>query len=55
VFPVKHGHHPHINSKAVPVTGRGGPWVCEVSRLPHCLEIQLTDCGEVVSLTLQPA
>jgi hypothetical protein len=38
-------------SKAVPVTGRGGPYGCETSRLPHFLDNQLTDGGEVVSLT----
>jgi hypothetical protein len=27
VFPVRYEHHIHIKSKAVPVTGRGGPWV----------------------------
>jgi hypothetical protein len=25
-------------SKAVPVTGRGGPWGCEMLRMPHCLD-----------------
>jgi hypothetical protein len=31
------------------VTGRGGPQGCETSRLPHFLDNQLTDGGEVVS------
>jgi hypothetical protein len=37
------------NSKAIPVTGRGGPEVCEMSRLPHCLDNRLIDGGEFVS------
>jgi hypothetical protein len=37
--------------KAVPVTGREGPYGCETSRLPHFLANRLTDGGEVVSLT----
>jgi hypothetical protein len=32
--------------KAIYVTGRGGPYGCETSRLPHCLDIRLTDGGE---------
>jgi hypothetical protein len=41
--------------KAIPVTGRGGPYGCETSRLPHFLDNRLTDGGEVVSLTRLPA
>jgi hypothetical protein len=37
----------------MPVTGHGGPWVRETSRLTHFLHSQLTDGGEVVSLTRQ--
>jgi hypothetical protein len=37
--------------KAILVTGRGGPWGCETSRIPHSLDNLLTDGGEVVSLT----
>jgi hypothetical protein len=40
--------------KAIPVTGRGGPYVCETSRFPHFLVNRLTDGGEVVSLTSRP-
>jgi hypothetical protein len=39
----------------IPVTGRGGPYGCETSRLPHFLNNRLTDGGEGVSLTRQPA
>jgi hypothetical protein len=39
--------------KTVPITGREGPWGCEMSRLPHFLDNRLTDGGEVVSLTRQ--
>jgi hypothetical protein len=42
-----------IKGKAVPVTGRSGPWVYETLRLPHFLENRLTDGGEIVSLTRQ--
>jgi hypothetical protein len=41
-------------SKAFPVTGRGGPQRCEISRLPHFLDNSLTDGGEAVSLTRRP-
>jgi hypothetical protein len=34
-------------SKAIPVTGRGGPLGCETSRLPHFLDNLLTHGGEV--------
>jgi hypothetical protein len=41
----------HTYGKAIPVTGRGGSLGCETSRLPHFPDNQLTDGGEVVSLT----
>jgi hypothetical protein len=41
-------------SKALPVTGRGDIWGCEMLRIPQCLESRLTDCGEVFSLTHRP-
>jgi hypothetical protein len=41
--------------KAIPVTGCGGPYGCETLRLPHFLDNQLTDGGEVVSLMHRPA
>jgi hypothetical protein len=40
--------------KAVPITGRGGPYGSETSRLPHFLESRLTDGGEIVSPTRRP-
>jgi hypothetical protein len=39
--------------KAIPVTGREGPYGCETLRLPHFLN-RLTDGGKVVSLTRRP-
>jgi hypothetical protein len=43
-----------LKSKAIPVTGRGGPQGCETLRLPHFLDNRLTDGGEVVSLKRRP-
>jgi hypothetical protein len=40
--------------KALPVTGRGGPYNCERSRLPDFLDSRFTDGGEVLSLTRRP-
>jgi hypothetical protein len=40
--------------KAIPVTGSSGSQDCETSRLPHFLDNQLTDGGEVVSLKHWP-
>jgi hypothetical protein len=38
--------------KIIPVTGRGGPYACETSMLPHFVGNRwFTDGGEVVSLT----
>jgi hypothetical protein len=36
--------------KAIPASGRGGPYGSETSRLPHFLDNRLTDGGEVISL-----
>jgi hypothetical protein len=41
--------------KPIPVPGRGGPYGCERSRLPHFLDNQLREGGEAVSLTRRPA
>jgi hypothetical protein len=40
--------------KLFPVTGLGGLQGCEVLRIPHCLDNQLTDGGKVVSPTHPP-
>jgi hypothetical protein len=37
--------------KGIPLTGREGPYGCQTSRLPHFLDNQFTDGGEVVSVT----
>jgi hypothetical protein len=37
-----------------PITGHGGLQGCEASKLTHFLDTQLTDGGEVVSLTHHP-
>jgi hypothetical protein len=39
--------------KSIPVRGRGGPYGCETSRLPHFLDNRLAD-GVVVSPTRRP-
>jgi hypothetical protein len=41
--------------KAIPVTGRGGPYDFEALRLPHFLGNPVTDGGKVVSLTRRPS
>jgi hypothetical protein len=37
----------HSKGKAIPVTGRGGAWGCETSRLPHFLDTRLTGGREL--------
>jgi hypothetical protein len=46
--------HKGVKDTAIPVTGTGGQFGCETSRLPHFLDNRLTDGGEVVSLTRRP-
>jgi hypothetical protein len=41
-------------SKVIPLTGLGGLQVCEMLRIPHCLDNWLTDGGKVVSPTQPP-
>jgi hypothetical protein len=55
----KHNNNNNNNNnnnkgKAIPVTGRGDPWGCEMLRFPYLLDSRLTDGREVVSLTHQP-
>jgi hypothetical protein len=45
---------PGIESKVIPVTGRGGPQDGETSRLPHFTDNRLRDGGEAVSLRRRP-
>jgi hypothetical protein len=40
---------------ANPITGCGGPWGSEMSRLPYFVENRLTDSGEIVNLTHLPS
>jgi hypothetical protein len=44
-----------VESKAVPVAGRGDLRDCEISSIPHCVDSRHTDGGEVVSLMLRPS
>jgi hypothetical protein len=37
-----------VKSKAISVTGRGGPQGCKMLRIPQCLDNRLTDGGKVV-------
>jgi hypothetical protein len=43
-----------VKMKSTPVTGCGGAQGCEMLRLQYFLDNQLTDGGEVVSLTCWP-
>jgi hypothetical protein len=38
------------NNNNIPVTEYGGPYGCEMSRLPHFLDNRLTDGGEAVGV-----
>jgi hypothetical protein len=40
--------------KAIPVTGRGDRYGCDMSRLPYFLDSRLTDGDEVANLTRWP-
>jgi hypothetical protein len=40
-------------SKAMPVNGREVPYGCEMLRIPHFLDNQLADGGEVVNFKRQ--
>jgi hypothetical protein len=41
-------------SKAIPVTGHRGPYVCEKSRVQHFLDKWLIDGGKIVRPTRRP-
>jgi hypothetical protein len=43
-----------VKGKAIPVTGREGPYGCETPRLPHFLDSRLAGGDEVVGLTRRP-
>jgi hypothetical protein len=43
-----------VKGKDVPVTGLGGPYGCERSRLPHYLDKRLTEGGKIVNPTRRP-
>jgi hypothetical protein len=43
-----------VKSKAISVTGRGGPKGCKMLRIPHCLDNWLTDGGKVVNPMHRP-
>jgi hypothetical protein len=36
-----------LKSKNIPLRDRVGPYGCEASRLPHFLDIRLTESGEI--------
>jgi hypothetical protein len=50
----KYNTPPQKKSKAIPETGRGGLWSCEMSRIPRCLDSRLTHGGQAVNLTRRP-
>jgi hypothetical protein len=43
-----------VKGKAIPLTGRGGPYGCQTSWLPYFLDSRLSDGGEVYSRTRRP-
>jgi hypothetical protein len=47
-------NHKANKSRDILVTGCGDQLGCETSRIPHFLDTQLIDGGEVVSLMSQP-
>jgi hypothetical protein len=50
VFAVRYEHRLQIKSRAIPVTDHGGLHGSETSRLPLCVDSQLTDGGKVSCL-----
>jgi hypothetical protein len=53
IRPILH-HTSPLLGKTIPVTGHGRPQGFETPKLRYFLDNQLTDGGEVVSLTLRP-
>jgi hypothetical protein len=49
-----HPFHKIEKTKAIPVTGCGGPQDCETSILPHFPDNWLADSGEAVSFMYWP-
>jgi hypothetical protein len=43
-----------LKRKTIPVTGRGGLWGSETSRLPHFRINWLTDDGKIVGISRRP-
>jgi hypothetical protein len=43
-----------VTSQALPVTGRGGLYVCVLLRIARCLDSRLTDNAELTNLTHRP-
>jgi hypothetical protein len=49
------GESEHVNQgKAVPVTGREGPYDCEASRFPHFLDNRRRGCQPYAPAALYP-
>jgi hypothetical protein len=44
-----YGSYNYYKSKAIPITDRAGLYGCDMLRIPHCLDNQLTDGGKVFS------
>lgn len=44
----------NMKRKAVPATSHGDPKDCQMSRLPHYLDNQITDGSELISLMNRP-
>jgi hypothetical protein len=51
VFAVRYEYHLHVDSKAIPLAGRGGLLACEILMIPYCVDNRLEDCGEFASLS----
>jgi hypothetical protein len=54
VFPVRYEHPLHIESKAIPISGREGPYRDKKSSIPQFVERRIKYDGEFVSFTCRP-